>query len=169
MELPHEWREFIDLLLSHRVRFVVVGAHALAALGRPRATQDIDLLVEPTEANARRLCDALKAFGFTALAREQVAFTEPDRMATLGQPPLRIDVMTSISGVTFEEAWAGRVKTRVGGRTIGFLGRAEFVKNKRASGRTKDLLDIALLEESAPPRRARAKKAPRKRGRKRAR
>jgi hypothetical protein len=147
MELPPDWSAFIESLSSHRVRFLVVGAHALAAIGRPRATQDIDFFVEPTKANARRLGAALADFGYPALAREWARFAEPDRMATLGTAPLRIDVMTSISGVTFREAWKGRLKARLGRFEVGFLGRAQFIANKRASGRTKDLLDIALLEE----------------------
>jgi hypothetical protein len=153
MKLPPEWREFIGLLCSHHARFLIVGAHALAAHGRPRATQDIDILVEPTKANARRVCLALADFGFTALAKEVEAFATPDRMATLGKPPLRIDVMTSISGVSFHQAWRGRVTTTLDGIEVGFLGRAEFLRNKTASGRPKDLLDIALLEEVAPPAR----------------
>jgi len=162
MKLPPEWREFIDLLGSHRVRFLIVGAHALAAHGRPRATQDIDILVEPTKANAKRVCAALADFGFSALSRSVDEFALPDRMATLGRPPLRIDVMTSISGVTFRQAWLGRLKVRLAGKEIGFLGRAEFLRNKAASARPKDLLDIALLEEVEAPARRRLK-PPRKR------
>src|SRR2546423_932235 len=92
MELPREWSELIDSLVSHRVRFLVVGAHALAAHGRPRATQDLDLFVEPTRANARRLGAALADFGYAALAADWAKFAERDRMATLGREPLRIDI-----------------------------------------------------------------------------
>src|SRR5437660_11516034 len=101
MKLPRAWSELIDSLLSHRVRFLVVGAHALAAHGRPRATQDLDLFVEPTKANARRLGAALADFGYPPLAREWPRLAEPDRMVTLGREPLRVDLMTSISGVGF--------------------------------------------------------------------
>src|SRR5262249_5033900 len=147
-ELPGEWREFLSLLSSHRVRFLIVGAHALAAIGRPRATQDLDVLVEPTPANARRLAGALREFEYAALADQWPCFAQRDRMARLGVEPLRIDVMTTISGVTFARAWRGRIRARVGGIALGFLGRSEFLRNKRApSGRPKDLLDVALLEE----------------------
>ena len=101
MDLPHDWNEFFRLFNSSRVRYLVVGAHALAANGRPRATADLDILVEPTLKKARAVCAALAAFGFRTLAKEVEAFATPDRMATLGNPPLRIDVMTSISGVSF--------------------------------------------------------------------
>ena len=147
MELPPDWSEFIGLLCAHRVRFLVVGAHALAANGRPRATQDIDLWVEPTRVNAERVCRALAAFGFPALANALDEFSTPERMATLGRPPLRIDIMTSIDGVDFEVAWSGRLIARLGEHEVGFLGRQELIANKHASGRPKDLADIALLEE----------------------
>jgi hypothetical protein len=155
MKLPPDWTELIELLLSHRVRFLVVGAHALAAHGRPRATQDLDLFVDPTEANARRLGDALAEFGYPALARQWKKFTERDRMATLGKEPLRIDIMTSISGVDFARAWKRRLRVRYGRKTVAFLGRQDLVMNKKASGRTKDLLDLALLEEGRQERKRR--------------
>lgn len=156
MKLPPDWNELIGLLCAERVRFVVVGAHALAAHGRPRATGDLDILIEPTAPNARRLGKALEAFGFSALARQADRFTERDRMATLGREPLRIDLMTSISGVSFARAWKGRLTVRFGRHRVGILGRREFVANKRAAGRAKDLLDLALLREgigreSGPP------------------
>lgn len=156
LPFPNEWSEFIGLLSSHRVRFLVVGAHALAVIGQVRATKDLDLLVEPTPANARRVCAALAEFGFRTLAEEAEAFATPDRMATLGREPLRIDLMTSISGVTFADAWRGRVVVSLAGHSVAVLGREEFLRNKRASARAKDLADIALVEElqgTTPPAR----------------
>jgi hypothetical protein len=147
MKVPAEWSELIGLLISHRVRFLIVGAHALAAHGRPRATQDLDLFVEPTKANAKRLGSALAKFGYEAFAVEWPKFAERNRMAVIGREPLRVDILTSISGVDFKQAWRGRVRARHGKHLVGFLGRKELLINKRASGRTKDLLDIALLEE----------------------
>jgi hypothetical protein len=147
MKLPPDWSEFIGLLCAHDVRFLIVGAHAVAANGRPRATQDLDVLVEPTTDNAQRLCAALGDFGFAELATAVEEFSQQERMATLGNPPLRIDIMTSIDGVTFDQAWNGRLQATFGDHTVGFLGRAELLANKRASGRPKDLLDIALLTE----------------------
>ena len=149
MKLPPDWSELIGSLCAQRVRFVIVGAHALAAHGRPRATGDLDILVEPTAINARRLGRALEAFGFPVLARQARRFATPDRMATLGREPLRIDLMTSISGVSFARAWKGRITVRLGRHRIGILGRKEFVANKRAAGRVKDLLDLELLREGA--------------------
>lgn len=149
---PAEWRELIASLRSHRVRFLLVGAHALAVWGQPRFTRDLDILVEPSAANAKRLCAALSDFGYSALAREEAAFAVADRLATLGVEPLRVDIMTSITGVDFETAWRGRLMARLGSARVPVLGRAEFIVNKRASGRTKDLLDLELLRELDVPR-----------------
>lgn len=159
MKLPRDWSELIESLCSNRVRFLVVGAHALAVHGRPRATGDLDLLVEPTPDNARRLGDALTSFGFPALGADAGAFSRPDRMATLGREPLRIDIMTSISGVSFSEAWRGRIRVRLGNRVVSFLGKREFVKNKTSAGRPKDLLDLALLAGAGPQKRQRKRKS----------
>ncbi len=148
--LPRDWSEFIGLLSSHRVRYLIVGAHAVAAAGRPRATQDLDIFVEPEVSNAERLGRALAEFGFPALASEAQRFAEPDRMATLGLPPLQIDIMTSISGVSFDEAWSGRVAARLGTLEVPFLGKRELIQNKTAAGRPKDLADLALLAEVEP-------------------
>ena len=126
---------------------MIVGAHALGVIGRIRATKDLDLFVEPTAANARRVCAALADFGFPALAKCSEEFAKPDRMATLGREPLRIDIMTSITGVTFSQAWRGRVKAKLGGYEIGVLGREDFLQNKRATGRPQDIADVAILEE----------------------
>ena len=135
------------MLCAHRVRFLIVGAHALAVIGRIRATKDLDLLVEPTRVNAKRLCAALADFGFTALADRAEEFAREERMATLGREPLRIDIMTSITGVSFARAWRGRVKAKLGGFEIGVLGREEFLANKRATARPHDLADVAMVEE----------------------
>ena len=147
MHLPAEWKEFISLLSAHGVRYLVVGAHALAAHGRPRATGDIDFWVEPSRENAQRVCAALGAFGFAALAQQIEEFSMPERMATLGVPPLRIDVMTSVDGVQFSEAWSRRLTAPVDGEEIHFLGLEHIRANKVASGRPKDLADVALIDE----------------------
>ncbi|HVV51416.1 MAG TPA: hypothetical protein VHO06_17230 [Polyangia bacterium] len=140
------------------MRFLVVGAHALAVHGRPRATGDLDVFVEPTAANAARLGAALASFGFPALAAKANDFATPDRMATLGREPLRIDIMTSISGVPFLEAWRGRHRIRIGRHLVGFLGKRQFLKNKASAGRPKDLLDLALLEEAGVGKQRRRKR-----------
>jgi hypothetical protein len=148
-KLHPDLREFLCCLTDHRVRFVVLGGHVLATLGRPRFTDDLDVLVEPTKPNAARLAGALTAFGYAELgAQAEEHFAKPERMATLGRPPVAIDILSSTPGVTFREAWKGRQKLSIAGRPIAFLGLAEFVKTKRACGRPKDLLDLELLREA---------------------
>ena len=135
-------------MISRRVRFLIVGAHALAAHGRPRATDDLDVLIDPTKANTARLAAALDDFGFPAFAQRAGELASGERMATIGRPPLRIDVMNTITGVSFREAWRGRIEAEIDGLRLPFLGRAELEKNKAASARPKDLLDLELIREA---------------------
>jgi hypothetical protein len=143
-------RDFVEMLsaLSEAgVEFLVVGAHALAAHGVPRATGDLDIWIRADPENAGRVLDALVRFGaplFDLTARDLVT---PDTVFQIGLPPSRIDLLTSISGVEFEAAWANRMPIPIGPLTIPVLGRADFLANKRASGRPKDLADLALLSE----------------------
>jgi hypothetical protein len=144
-----DFRDLVDALSSNGVRFLVVGAHALAAHGVPRVTGDLDVWVEPSPENARRVLRGLAAFGapLETLNLNESDFTTPDRVVQLGLPPFRVDVMTSISGVTFEEAWEGRLTGMLFEVPVSFLGREAFIRNKRASGRPKDLADIRALGE----------------------
>lgn len=142
--------DFLDLLtalLQAQARFLVVGAHALAVHGVPRATGDLDVWVDADDSNADRVWSALLRFGapLVALGIAREDFASPERVVQIGLPPRRIDVLTSISGVGFEEAWSGRVTRRVGGLEVPFLGREALVRNKRASGRRKDLADLEAL------------------------
>ena len=153
MKIPRlhpDFSAFIVSLTRHRVRFVVVGAHALAALGQARMTDDLDVLVEPSAENARRIAGALREFGgFDALADQAEAYlAEPDRLVSIGRAPVSIDILTGLSGVTFEEAWDGHVDHVVDGTPIPFLGLDEMVRTKKAAGRTKDRLDLELLAEA---------------------
>ncbi len=151
MALPHDWKEFLSLLVSHRVRFVVVGAHALAAHGQPRFRGDLDVLVDPTAANAKKVLAVLRAFGFGASNITQHDLARPEMVIRLGQTPVGIDLLTAISGVGFATAWKNRVRAKLGGVPVGVLGVRDFIRNKRASGRPKDLLDLALLQRSQRP------------------
>lgn len=140
-------RELLSLLLSHQVRFLVVGAHALAVHGVPRATGDLDVWVEPVEPNVDRLWRALTEFGapLDALDVRHADFLTPEVVVQFGVPPRRIDILTSVSGLTFEEAWVDRHVQEVDGVEVPFLGRASLIRNKRASGRPKDLGDLDAL------------------------
>jgi hypothetical protein len=145
MRLHKDLREFIGLLNSHGVEAVIVGGYALAFHGYPRYTGDIDILVRATAENAARLESAIAAFGFASLGLGANDFLDPGRVIQLGFPPHRIDLLTSITGVGFEEAWAEREPADLDGLPVFFIGRAEFLKNKRATGRAQDLADLERL------------------------
>jgi hypothetical protein len=144
-------KNFIDMLsaLSEAgAEFLIVGAHALSAHGYPRATGDLDLWVRPTKENAERVWQALEKFGAPRRNVTPEDFYTPDTVYQIGLPPQRIDFMTSIDGVDFDEAWRTRKQTIIEGLSVGFLGREQLLKNKRATGRPKDLFDVAWMEES---------------------
>jgi hypothetical protein len=148
--MNEDFRDVLRALLEHGLDFVVVGAPALAVHGAARATGDIGLLVRPSPENAPRVCAALRAFG-APLGLHGVSeadFATPGVTYQLGLPPRRIDVITAIDGVTFDEAWAGRVSQPVDDLEVPFLGRQELRRNERAAGRPKDLADLALLDEA---------------------
>ncbi|MCA9666729.1 MAG: hypothetical protein KC503_14115 [Myxococcales bacterium] len=128
---------------------VVVGAYAMAAHGVPRATGDIDILVRPSAENAARVFAALCSFGAPLAAHGLSAedFAVAGTVYQIGVPPSRIDVLTRISGVSFDEAWTSRVAVTVGELRVPFIGRDALIANKRASGRDKDLIDLRVLEE----------------------
>lgn len=148
-------QDFTDLLaalLGAEARFLVVGAHALAVHGVPRATGDLDVWIGTNTPNAERVWSALARFGapVAAMGVSQADLTRPDMVVQIGLPPRRIDILTSISGVGFDEAWPERVTHEVDGLAVPFLGRAALVRNKRASGRTKDQADLEALGEAGP-------------------
>ncbi len=150
-ELNEDFVDFLRALIAADVEFVVVGAHALAAHGRPRATGDLDVLVRPASDNAARVVAALTAFGAPIEAHgvTRADFETAENVYQIGLPPRRIDLLTSISGVTFDEAAASRIFVDVEGLRLPVLGRAALVKNKRAVGRPKDLVDAGDLEREA--------------------
>ena len=142
MHIPKEFKEFIESLNEANVEYLVIGAHALALHGVPRYTGDLDILVRRSTENAARIVDAIRVFGLESLGFNEADFMEPDQFIQIGVAPLRLDICTDISGVTFEEAWANRVAGEIGGVPVAFIGKDEFIKNKRAVGRPKDLGDI---------------------------
>jgi glycine/D-amino acid oxidase-like deaminating enzyme len=151
MALPKDSKEFIGLLISHGVDFVVAGAFAVGFWGRPRFTGDLDILIRAEPANAARLLAALETFGFGNLGLSSADFCSPGRVVQLGVQPNRIDILTSLTGVDFEEVWSGRRTGSLDGLPVCFLGRAELVKNKRATGRPQDLADLEALGEPPSP------------------
>ncbi len=151
MPLPEDWRAFIESLNSNEVEYVVVGAVALAFHGFPRYTGDLDVLVRSSPANGRRLESALAMFGLGALGLKAADFVDSYRVIQLGVPPNRIDLLTSLTGVTFDEAWAGRAETVVGGTRVNFIGREALIVNKRLIGRPQDKADLEALGAGQEP------------------
>jgi hypothetical protein len=147
MTLLPDWREFIELLNSHNVEYLLVGAWARSFHGVPRSTGDIDFFVRPSQENAGRLIEALERFGFGSLGLVREDMQKPDRIIQLGIDPYRIDILTGISGVSFEEAWGERMSTEIDGVPVYFLSRRLFRRNKLASARPKDLADLDALPD----------------------
>jgi len=145
MPLPEDWRAFIESLNSHEVEYVVVGAVALAHHGFPRYTGTLDVLVRNSPDNAQRLELALAGFAFGALGLKAADFANAYRVIQLGVPPNRIDVLTSLTGMTFDEVWAGRVEALVGATRVNFIGREALILNKRLTGRAQDKADLEAL------------------------
>ena len=146
--LTRDFREFIECCVAHEVRFLVVGGYALAAHGHPRATKDLDIWLWPDPDNADRVVEALGEFGFGSLHLERDDFLEPEMVIQLGYPPLRIDLLTSISGVTFADCWHRRLGVDSGGIEAGFISLDDLIANKLASGRAQDLVDAATLRRN---------------------
>lgn len=140
-----DFEELFACLTAHGVRALVVGGYAVAFHARPRYTKDLDIFVEPSAENAERLIQALEHFGFGQAGLKPADFSGAHRVVQLGVPPNRIDFITSIAGVTFEEAWAGRVAGKYGSQPVFYLGKAELIRNKRAAGRAQDRADLEWL------------------------
>jgi hypothetical protein len=144
--LPNQdWKEFFESLNSNGVDYVVVGALALAFHGYPRYTGDVDILIRQEPANAARVVAALATFGFGSLGITDEDLLGERAVIQLGHPPVRIDLLTSISGVSFDDAWLGKVAGDFDGVPVHYVGRAELLRNKQAAGRPKDLGDAAEL------------------------
>ena len=143
-------QDFLDLLrafIDRDVRFLIVGAYALAVHGRPRATGDLDVWVDATPENAVKVMSALEQFGAPTGQVRTEDFSRPGIVFQMGLPPVRIDVLTELSGLTFDEAWSTRTQAAFGPITADVIGRAAFIKNKRATGRARDLGDVEALGE----------------------
>ena len=147
MPLPKDWRAFIESLNSHGVEYLVVGAVALAHHGFPRYTGDLDVLVRGSSENAARLERMLRDFGLGGLGLKASDFVESYQVIQLGVPPQRIDILTSLTGVTFDAAWSTRTTAEIEGVPIHLIGREALIQNKRATGRPQDLADLAALGE----------------------
>lgn len=149
--MNEDFRDFLAALIDAGARFLVVGAHAMAVHGVPRATGDLDVWIAADPVNAERVWSALLRFGAPvgAMGVGREDLTRADVVLQIGLPPRRIDVLTTITGVEFEDAWQGGTTHEVAGLAVPFLGRDALVRNKRATGRAKDRADLEALGEHA--------------------
>jgi len=147
MPLNSDLREFVELLNSNKVEYVVVGAFAVAWHGYPRYTADLDIFIRAESLNAERVKAVLEQFGFSALDISLEDLSAPGKIIQLGVAPNRIDILTSISGVSFEEVWKTRARGQLDGMPVYFIGRESLLRNKETTGRAKDLGDAEELRK----------------------
>lgn len=146
--LNRDFTDMLSALSANEVEFLLVGAHALGFHGLPRATGDLDLWVRPSKDNAQRVWKALAEFGAPLGDVTEEDFSKPGVVFQIGVEPSRIDILTHIDGVEFDEAWEGREKTILNSIPVCVLGRKHFIRNKKAVGRPKDVADVSQLESS---------------------
>ncbi len=147
MELDKDFNECVELFIAHDVQFLIIGGYALAAHGFPRATGDLDAWVWASDTNAAKIITALDAFGFANVGISVSDFLREDSVVQLGYPPYRIDILTSIDGLEFAEAWASRVMVRINNMDVPFISRDDLITNKTAVGRPQDIADVQRLTE----------------------
>jgi hypothetical protein len=147
MEVQTDYKERLALFNAHEVQYMIIGAYALAFHGAPRYTGDLDILVRPDRENGGRILNALAAFGFGSLGLSIDDFAVPDRVVQLGVPPVRVDIVTSITGVSWDDARENSVPGKFGSIPASYIGKEAFIRNKRALGRNKDLADAEALSE----------------------
>lgn len=147
MEVQKDFRDLLELFNKHKVDYIIVGAYALGFHGAPRYTGDLDIFVKPDPTNARSIMQALNAFGFGSAGLTAADFGEEGKIIQLGFPPVRIDIITSITGVSWEQAQSGRVKGHFGDLMVYYIGRDDFIANKKALGRKKDIADLEAVGE----------------------
>lgn len=155
MDLNRDFAEMLSELSAAKARFLVVGAYAVAHHGEPRYTKDLDLWVDATPENAKRVWSALARFGAPLSSTRPEDFENPTVVYQIGLEPNRIDILTGIEGCSFDSAWKARVRARIGGVDVPVIGLDDLIRAKRAAGRPQDLLD---LERLLPRRRARRRR-----------
>lgn len=147
MEEQKDFKELLQLFNKHNVEYAIVGAYALAFHGCPRYTGDLDILVKPDSNNANNIIAAIKEFGFESLNLTAEDFSFPEKVIQLGVPPIRIDLLTSLTALTWEQVASHKVKGQYGDISIYFIGKVELITNKKSLGRHKDLADIESITE----------------------
>jgi hypothetical protein len=147
LDVQPDFRDLLKLFNENEVEFVVVGSYALAFHGAPRYTGDIDLYIQPTLPNAKKVLRSLQEFGFGSLNLAVEDFTSQENVVQLGVPPVRVDLLTSISGIEWDAIQEDKEPGQYGDLDVFYIGRRSYITNKRASGRAKDIADIEALGE----------------------
>jgi len=148
MRLEKDFKEFIESLNKNSVRYLIVGSFALSYYSEPRYTKDIDILVDSTASNADRLMTAIREFGFSDIELGSRDFLEPDQVIQLGIAPLRIDLLTSLKGIPFADAWDRRTSGRYGDIPAFYISKQDLIDHKKLVGRKQDLADIEKLTKA---------------------
>jgi hypothetical protein len=144
-EIEKDYEELLRLFNNHKVKYCIVGAFAVAFYAVPRYTKDMDILVEPSIRNSERILKALTEFGFGTLKLSGDDFSKENRIIQLGYEPIRVDIITSIEGCTFEQVWKNKKKGVYGKENVYFIGLNELIKNKRILKRKQDKVDLDIL------------------------
>lgn len=147
IRLPKDFKELLQLLNSKKIEYLVVGGYAVALYGYPRATGDMDIWVAISKDNAHKIAEALKEFGFNAPQLKEELFLEKEKNIRMGNPPLSIEILTSIDGVEFTECYRNKKTVTIDDIDINFISLEDLKKNKKASGRYQDLADLENLEK----------------------
>ena len=145
MVLNQDFKEFIQSLNDHDVRYLIIDGYAVAFHGHPRYTKDLDIWIELGQGNAANILKALAQFGFGSLGLTEDDFLEPDQIIQLGFPPSRIDILTTLEGVDFDECFASKTITTIDNIQMNFIDLENLKKNKKATGRLQDLADLENL------------------------
>jgi hypothetical protein len=146
MDLHPDLIELLKTLSASKVKYLIVGAHAVAFHGHPRFTKDLGIWVEPTQENAHKVWSALRAFGAPLAEVKPEDFANPNIVYQMGVPPHRFDILVSIEGVRFQNAWPKRVRGRIADMDVYYLGREHLIRNKKAVGRPQDLIDVEHMQ-----------------------
>ena len=147
MEVQPDFRDLLALFNKHKVEYIIVGAYALGFHGAPRYTGDLDVLVKPEAINAANILRALHEFGFGSVGLTEADFEQEGRVVQLGFQPVRVDILTSLTGVSWEQARSGRAQGQFGDLSVHYIGREDLIANKRALGRKKDIADLEAIGE----------------------
>ena len=145
--LNEDYKEMLSILLDYEVKFLVVGAYAMGAHGYPRATGDVDIWIKACPENSKKVYQALTAFGAPVTDLQPETFIEEGIVFQIGVTPRRIDILTTIDGVSFAEAYEAREVIELEGLKIPFLSKQHLIRNKEATGREKDRLDVQCLKD----------------------